>query len=238
MLDKSVIVFVDDILVYSKSETDHATHLRQMLELLRKELLYAKFSKCEFWLRQIQFLGHTVSDDGISMDPAKIEAVQKWEQPKNASEIRSFLGLAGYYRRFIWDFSKIAVPLTYLTCKDVKFAWTEDQEKAFQTSKDCLTHAPVLALPEGSEGFVVYSDASRLGLGCVLMQKGKVIAYASLRSLRTHSISVIPLAIPRNSAYALERATTSCFLLLHVTRFPPTKVKYPAVDLRLPLSPA
>ena len=125
MLDKSVIVFIDDILVYSKSENEHAMHLRQMLELLRKERLYAKFSKCEFWLRQVQFLGHTVSGDDIFVDPTKIEAIQKWEQPKKASEIRSFLGLAGYYRRFIKDFSKIAIPLTSLTRKDAKFEWDE-----------------------------------------------------------------------------------------------------------------
>ncbi|KAJ9547558.1 hypothetical protein OSB04_020101 [Centaurea solstitialis] len=148
MLDKSVIVFIDDILVYSKSEEEHATHLREILELLRKEHLYAKFSKCEFWLRQVQFLGHVISGDGVSVDSTKIEAIQKWEQPKNASE-------------------------------DVKFEWTEAQDNAFQTLKDCLTNAPILALPDGSEDFVVYSDASLLGLGCVLMQRGKVIAYAS-----------------------------------------------------------
>ncbi|TLX65877.1 RNA-directed DNA polymerase, partial [Labilibacter sediminis] len=112
MLDKTVIVFIDDILVYSKNENDHTSHLREVLELLRKEKLYAKFSKCEFWLRQVQFLGHMVSGEGISVDPSKIEAIKNWEAPRNASEIRSFLGLAGYYRRFIQDFSKIAVPLT------------------------------------------------------------------------------------------------------------------------------
>ncbi|KAJ9537587.1 hypothetical protein OSB04_030320 [Centaurea solstitialis] len=179
MLDKFVIVFIDDILVYSKSEADHMKHLREMLETLRKERLYAKFSKCEFWLRQVQFLGHTISYDGVSVDPSKVEAVKNWEQPKNVSEIRSFLGLAGYYRRFIRDFSKIAVPLTSLTRKDVKFEWGEAQENAFQALKSCLTNAPVLALPEGSDDLVVYSDASKLGLGCVLMQQGKVIAYAS-----------------------------------------------------------
>ncbi|TLX69919.1 hypothetical protein E9993_22690, partial [Labilibacter sediminis] len=179
MLDKSVIVFIDDILVYSKTENDHALHLREVLELLRQEKLYAKFSKCEFWLRQVQFLGHVVSGDGISVDPMKIEAIKNWEAPRNASEIRSFLGLAGYYRRFIKDFSKIAVPLTSLTRKDVKFEWCEAQEKAFTTLKECLTHAPVLSLPEGEEDFVVYSDASKFGLGCVLMQRGKAIAYAS-----------------------------------------------------------
>ncbi|KAJ9539086.1 hypothetical protein OSB04_031819 [Centaurea solstitialis] len=179
MLDKFVIVFIDDILVYSKSEAKHATHLREMLELLRKEKLYAKFLKCEFWLRRVQFLAHVISGDGVSVEPSKIEAIQKYEQPKNASEVRSFLGLAGSYRQLIRDFSKIAVPLTSLTRKDVKFVWSEAQEDAFQTLKDCLTRAPILALPEGNDDFVVYSDASKLGLGCVLMQRGKVIAYAS-----------------------------------------------------------
>lgn len=188
MLDKSVIVFIDDILVYSKSESDHVKHLREMLETLRQERLYAKFSKCEFWLRQVQFLGHTISCDGVSVDPSKIEAIQKWEQPKNASEVRSFLGLAGYYRRFIRDFSKIAVPLTSLTRKDIKFEWGEAQESAFQALKRSLTDAPVLALPEGSDDFVVYSDASKFGLGCVLMQRGKVIAYAS-RQLKDYEKS-------------------------------------------------
>ncbi|XP_024965100.1 uncharacterized protein LOC112505422, partial [Cynara cardunculus var. scolymus] len=126
-------------------EIDHATHLRQMLEFLEK--LYAKFSKCEFWLRKVQFLGHVISGEGISVDPFKIEAIQNWEQPKNASEIRSFLGLAGYYRRFIKDFSNISVPLTSLTRKAVKFVWNEEQEKAFsalkslfdERSDSCLT---------------------------------------------------------------------------------------------------
>ena len=123
----------------------------------------------------MQFLGHVISGDGVSVDPTKIEAIQKWEQTKNATEVRSFLGLAGYYRLFIRNFSNIVVPLTSLTRKAVKFQWSEVQENAFQTLKDCLTNAPVLALPEGSDDFVVYSDTSKLGLGCVLMQKGKVL---------------------------------------------------------------
>lgn len=178
MLDRSVIVFIDDILVYSKNEGDHACHLREVLETFRWEKLYAKFSKCAFWLREVQFLGHIVNGGGIHVDPAKIQAVNKWSPPKTPTEIRSFLGLAGYYRRFIQDFSKIASPLTKLTRKKVGFEWGEDQDRAFQELRSRLTQAPVLTLPEGTEDFVVYSDASYSGLGCVLMQRGKVIAYA------------------------------------------------------------
>ncbi|XP_021979374.1 uncharacterized mitochondrial protein AtMg00860-like [Helianthus annuus] len=117
MLDKFVIVFVDDILVYSQSKAEYECHLREILEVLRKEKLYAKFSKCVFWLREVQFLGHVINADDILVDPSKVEAVMKWVPPKNPSEVRSFLGLAGYYRRFIQDFSKIALPLTKLTKK-------------------------------------------------------------------------------------------------------------------------
>ncbi|GKC27988.1 putative reverse transcriptase domain-containing protein [Tanacetum coccineum] len=158
---------------------EHEVHLGLVLELLKEEKLYAKFSKCEFWLREVQFLGHVINGDGIHVDPSKIEAVKNWKAPRTPSEVRSFLGLAGYYRRFIEDFSKIAKPLTVLTQKSRTFDWGEEQENAFQTLKDKLCNAPVLALPDGPEDFVVYCDASGLGLGCVLMQRGKVIAYAS-----------------------------------------------------------
>ncbi|KAJ0481098.1 putative nucleotidyltransferase, Ribonuclease H [Helianthus annuus] len=184
-LDKFVIVFIDDILIYSKTKAKHEQHLRAVLELLKKEQLYAKFSKCEFWLREVQFLGHVVNGDGIHVDPTKIEAIKDWETPKTPTEIRQFLGLAGYYRRFIENFSKIAQPLTLLTQKDKKFDWGIKQEEAFQILKDKLCNAPILALPEGTDDFVVYCDASRQGLGCVLMQRQKVIAYAS-RQLKVH----------------------------------------------------
>jgi hypothetical protein len=184
-LDTFVIVFIDDILIYSESVNEHREHLRTILETLREHQLYAKFSKCEFWLDQVMFLGHVISKDGVSVDPAKVEAVTNWAPPKNVSEIRSFLGLAGYYRRFIQDFSRIAMPMTKLLRKGVKFAWSEKCEQSFQTLKTKLTTAPVLALPSGSGGFVVYTDASGTGLGCVLMQHDKVIAYAS-RQLKTH----------------------------------------------------
>ncbi|GJW34829.1 reverse transcriptase domain-containing protein [Tanacetum coccineum] len=154
-LDKFVIVFIDDILIYSKMKKDHKVHLSLVLELLRKEKLYAKFSKCEFWLQEVHFLGHVVNQN------------------------------AGYYRRFIANFSKIAKPLTSLTQKNQKYVWGVEQEEAFQTLKNNLCDAPILTLPDGVEDFVVYCDASNQGLGCVLMQRGKVIAYAS-RQLKTH----------------------------------------------------
>ncbi|GKA49356.1 putative reverse transcriptase domain-containing protein [Tanacetum coccineum] len=156
-LDKFVIVFIDDILIYSKTQEEHVEHLRLVLELLKKEKLYAKFSKCEFWLREVQFLGHVINGNGIHVDPSKIEAVKNWKAPRTPTKVRLFLGLAGYYRRFIENFSKI----------------------------DKLCKAPVLALPDRPEDFVVYCDASGIGLGCVLMQRGKMIAYAS-RQLKIH----------------------------------------------------
>ncbi|GJY70172.1 reverse transcriptase domain-containing protein [Tanacetum coccineum] len=181
-LDKFVIVFIDNILIYSKTKEDHENHLRLMLDLLRKEKLYVKFSKFEFWLQEVHFLGHVVNHDDIHVDPSKIEAVKNWKAPTTPSEVRSFLGLARYYRRFIENFSKIAKPLTSLTQKNQKYEWGEKQEEAL---KDKLCNAPILSLPNGVEDFVVYCDASNQGLGCVLMQRDKVIAYAS-RQLNIH----------------------------------------------------
>ncbi|GJS86909.1 reverse transcriptase domain-containing protein [Tanacetum coccineum] len=184
-LDKFVIVFIDDILIYSKSEEEHEVHLKTILDLLKKEKLYAKFSKCEFWLQEVQFLGHVVNHDGIHVDPSKVESVKNWKTPESSTEIRSFLGLAGYYRRFIENFSKIAKPLTLLTQKNKTYVWGDEQDEAFRILKEKLCNAPVLALPDGPDDFVVYCDASKQGFGCVLMQRGKVIAYAS-RQLKKH----------------------------------------------------
>ncbi|GJV18579.1 putative reverse transcriptase domain-containing protein [Tanacetum coccineum] len=131
------------------------------------------------------FLGHVINGNEIHVDPNKIEAVKNWKAPRTPNEVRSFLRLAGYYRRFIENFSKIAKSLTILTQKCKTFDWGEEQELAFQTLKDKLCNAPVLALPDGPKDFVVYCDASEIGLGCVLMQRGKVIAYAS-RQLKIH----------------------------------------------------
>nr|GEW17426.1 putative reverse transcriptase domain-containing protein [Tanacetum cinerariifolium] len=178
-LDKFVIIFIDDILIYSKSKEEHEVHLKLILGLLKKEKLFGKILKCEFWLQEVHFLGHVVNSEGIHVDPNKIEAVNNWKPLKTPTEIRSFLGLAGYYRRFIACFSKIAKLLTLLTQKNKKFKWGDEQKNAFQILKDMLCDAPILALPEGAYDYVVYCGASNQGFGCVLMQRNKVIAYAS-----------------------------------------------------------
>ena len=130
-LDKFVVVFIDDILVYSASIEEHEQHLRVVLEKLRQHQLYAKFSKCEFWLEEVTFLGHVLTAKGVAIDPSKIDTIQKWEQPLNVTDIQSFLGLAGYYRRFIENFSKIAKPMTNLLKKTNGFEWTPECEKSF-----------------------------------------------------------------------------------------------------------
>ncbi|WMV47080.1 hypothetical protein MTR67_040465 [Solanum verrucosum] len=178
-LDMFVIMFIDDILIYSRSENDHMDHLRIVLQVFNDHQLFAKFSKCEFWLRYVAFIGHIVSNKGIEVDPEKTDAVKSWPRPLTPSDIRSFLGFADYYRRFVEEFSSIASPLTALTQKKAKFEWSETFEKSFQELKYRLTFAPVLTLPESTYCFVFYCDVSRVGLGCVLMQHGKVIAYAS-----------------------------------------------------------
>nr|GFB72462.1 hypothetical protein [Tanacetum cinerariifolium] len=184
-LDKFVIIFIDDIFIYSKDEKEREEHLKAILELLKKEELYAKFSKCEFWIPKVQFLGHVIDNQGIHVDPAKIKSVKDWASPKSQTKIRQFLGLAGYYRRFIEGFSKIAKPMTKLTQKKIKFEWGDKQEAAFQLLKQKLCSVPILALPEGSEDFIVYCDASNKGLGAVLMEREKVILYASCQ-LKIH----------------------------------------------------
>ncbi|GJV92072.1 putative reverse transcriptase domain-containing protein [Tanacetum coccineum] len=165
------------------NKEEHGEHLKTILNLLRSEKLYAKFSKCDFWLDSVQFLGHVIDSNGVHVDPAKIEAIKNWAAPTTPTEVRQFLGLAGYYRRFIKEFSLISKPLTKLTQKNKPYVWGDDEEEAFQTLKLKLCSAPILSLPEGNEDFVVYCDASLKGFGAVLMQREKVIAYAS-RQLR------------------------------------------------------
>ncbi|WVZ93324.1 hypothetical protein U9M48_039312 [Paspalum notatum var. saurae] len=180
-LDKFVVVFIDDILIYSKNEKEHEEHLRIVLTRLREQKLYAKFSKCAFWLKEVGFLGHVLSEKGVAVDPSK---------PETVTGIRSFLGLAGYYCRFIKDFYKIAKPMTSLTKKNAKFIWSLKCEEGFQELKKLLTTAPVLAQPNVTKPFDMYCDASGQGLGCVLMQEGRVITYAS-RQLRKHEANYL-----------------------------------------------
>ena len=140
-LDKFVVVFIDDILVYSKNEEEHAEHLRLVLEKLREHQLYTKFSKCEFWLKEVGFLGHVISGEGIAVDPVKVQAVTEWLAPTLVGDIHSFLELAGYYRRFIENFSKIAKPMIELLKKESKYNWTEECEASFQELKKRLVTA-------------------------------------------------------------------------------------------------
>ncbi|GJX62616.1 putative reverse transcriptase domain-containing protein [Tanacetum coccineum] len=158
---------------------EHEKHLRIILELLKEEKLYAKFSKCDFWLDSVQFLGHVIDRSGVHVDPAKIEAIKSWAAPTTPTEVRQFLGLAGYYQRFIEGFSLISKPLTKLTQKNKKYEWGSEEEEAFQTLKQKLCSAPILALPEGTEDFVVYCDASLKGYGAVLMQREKEPLFSS-----------------------------------------------------------
>ena len=159
--------------------------MRVVLQLLRDHQLYSKFSKCEFWLSEVIFLGHVVLALGVTVDPKKVKAVMSWERPKSVFEVRSFLGLARYYKRFIEDFSQLATPTTRLARKEVKFEWNDLCEKAFQELKRRLTSAPILIVPKRGQRYIVYYGASKAGLGCVLMQSKRVVAYGS-RQLKNH----------------------------------------------------
>jgi hypothetical protein len=178
-LDKFVMGFIDDILVYSRNEGEHEGHLRLVLQKLQDHKLYAKLSKCEFYLKQVAFLGHVISKGGIFVDPSKVQDVLSWKAPTSASGIQSFLGLAGYYQRFIEGFSTISKPMTELLKNDKQFKWTPACESSFQELKKRLMTAPVLVMPDMGKPFSIYCDASGQGLGCVLMQDGRVVAYAS-----------------------------------------------------------
>ncbi|GJZ44985.1 retrotransposon protein, putative, ty3-gypsy subclass [Tanacetum coccineum] len=149
-LDRFAIVFINDILVYSKAMEEHEDHFRIVLEILRQKKLYAKFSKCDFWFGQVAFFGHIVSDDGITMDPAKVEAITKWPRPTTVIKVRRFLGLAGYYIRFVEGFSLPALPLTQLMRKVEKFIWNEEREKSFEELKRRFVSSPVLTLCSGT----------------------------------------------------------------------------------------
>jgi len=184
-LDKFVIVFIDDILIYSKNEQEHQDHLRIVLQTLREQQLFAKFSKCEFYQSKIQYLGHVISKEGISLDPVKIKAITEWPVPRDVTDVRSFMGITGYYRSFIEGFSKIAYPITSLQKKGIKFVWSDKCQKSFQQLKTLLMIAPVLKIADLDKDFLVCTDACKEGLGGVLSQDNYVIAYES-RKLKQH----------------------------------------------------
>jgi hypothetical protein len=177
-LDKFVLFFIEDILIYSKNREEHEEHLRLVLQVLREHQLYAKFSKCDFFQKQIHYLGHVLYE-GVAVDLDKIRSIIEWPTPKDVSDIRSFMVLAGYYRRFIKGFSKIGCPITALQKKGAKFTWTQKCEERFQTLKHLLTHTPMLKIIDPKADFLVCTDACKEGLEGVLMQRGSVVYYES-----------------------------------------------------------
>jgi hypothetical protein len=187
-LDRFVVVFIESILIYSKNDSDHEEHLRLVLQKLRDNQLYAKYSKCEFWIDEVPFLGHIISNGGISVNPAKVKEIVEWSIPSTVTEVRSFLGLAGYYQRFIEGFSKIVKPMTSLLEKGREFKWDWKCQDSFNQLKLRLMSPPVLVMPDLQKGFDIYCDACSQGLGCVLMQEGHVIAYVSFQ-LQKHELN-------------------------------------------------
>uniref|UniRef100_A0A8R7UJW3 Reverse transcriptase domain-containing protein n=1 Tax=Triticum urartu TaxID=4572 RepID=A0A8R7UJW3_TRIUA len=178
LLRHCVLVFFDDILIFSKTYKEHLEHVALVLEALRKHQLYGKLSKCTFAQNKVEYLGYVITDKGVSTYPGTVEAIINWPTPQNVTHLRSFLGLAGYYGRFVQNYGLICKPL-FEALKKEGFQWTDTQMAAFQQLKDRMTSAPVLALPDFSLPFVLEADASGYGIGAVLMQKGQPIAYMS-----------------------------------------------------------
>jgi hypothetical protein len=177
-LRKFVLVFFDDILIYSKDDTEHQQHLRQVLTVLKDNCFVANMSKCKFGCLEVDYLGHVISGNGVAVDPGKIQCVLDWPEPKNVKGVRGFLGLTGYYRKFVKDYGKIAKPLTELTKKD-NFSWNSNAAEAFNKLKQIMTTPPVLILPDFTLPFEVECDAAGRGIGAVLMQQKRPIAYFS-----------------------------------------------------------
>ncbi|XP_070010126.1 uncharacterized protein [Nicotiana sylvestris] len=182
--NKYSLLRIDDLLDQLQ-EDEHVGHLRTVLRVLQEGKLYENFSKCGFWLNSVTFLGHIILGEGIQVRTQKIEVVNTWPRPTTLTKVRSFLGLSCYYRRCVEGFSSLLAPLTKLTQKEAKFQWSDACEQSFQALKDRLASAPVVTLPEGTDGYVIYCDALGVGLGCVLIHHGKIVAYASSQ-LRKH----------------------------------------------------
>lgn len=179
LLRKGVLVFMDDILIYSSTLEEHRVLLRKVLEILRKHQFFAKLSKCSFAQQTIEYLGHCISAQGVATEPSKIKAVQQWPVPKNLKELRGFLGLTGYYRKFIRHYGMLSKPLTNMLKKRIQFVWTTTAQEAFDLLKNALTQAPVLAIPDFTKQFVLGTYASDSGFGAVLMQESHPVAYLS-----------------------------------------------------------
>lgn len=190
-LDKFVLVFLDDILIYSINEEEHLVHLQFVLQRLSEHKLYGKLSKCAFFVEKVHYLGHIISKEGIAVDPEKIRAIVDWSIPRNVSKVRSFMGLVGYYRRFVEGFSKIANPITSLQRKGKRFVWTKQSDKAFQILKEKLTTTPILRVPNPNGHFIVVTNASIEGLGGVIIQDEGVVAY-EYRKLKTDEVNYAP----------------------------------------------
>ena len=171
LLRKCVVVFIDDILIYSKSWEDHLLHIQEVLSILQQNSFHVKMSKCLFAKQQLSYLGHIVSEQGVATDPSKIASIKDWPQPQNIKELRSFLGMVGYYRRFVSQFGLLCKPLTNLLKKGTLFVWTSETEAAFQALKKALISAPVLALPDFNLPFIIETDASAKGIGAVYNSK-------------------------------------------------------------------
>ena len=187
-LDEYVLVFFDNILVYSKIVEEHKHHIQNVPNLLQQHQLYAKKSKCTFFTQKAKNLGFIISQEGVSISPAKVEAVKNWPSPRNVKEVRGFLGLTGWYKIFIQSYARIASPITATLKKAKESVWTPSAEDAFHLLKETLSSAPILALPNFSKPFMVTTDASRQAIGRVLSQEGKTIAFES-RKLRDHELN-------------------------------------------------
>ena len=190
---KFVVVYLDDTIIFSRTFNEHLDHLKRVFSRIRRAGLKLNLEKCNFWMRSLPFLGHIISPQGIAPDPQKIDAVEKIQPPKNVTQLRSFLGLVGYYRQFIQNFSSIAKPLNWLLQKDVAYEWKTAQQEAFETLKKRLTIAPILAYPNFKKTFILATDASYFGYGATLSQvdsngKEHPIAYAS-KSLRKEELN-------------------------------------------------
>jgi hypothetical protein len=179
-LDDFVVIYIDDILIYSSSMEEHAEHLRKVFQRLRENKLYAKLKKCKFGVTEVDFLGHKITQDGLVMEDHKVKAILDWEPLKSVPTLRSFVGLASYYRKFIKNFAKIGAPLTNLLKKSaVTYDWDQACDETFETLKGVLVKAPVLKLPDFDKDFEIHSDASNFAIGGVIVQDGRPVAFES-----------------------------------------------------------